>query len=154
MVSKTESILSLVPSGTIALESAASFYDLCTFSNDYLIFLTDNNLTINKNQFIRFYPNKLGNSDIVKFNDRLTITTPDRTVCEMIAYDRRDDFIIEALECYIFDTRDDLTLESLYECAKKYNVYEQLLPLVEIAKEMDDYWLLTSNDTKRNCTYL
>lgn len=131
VISRADTILSLVPRGVIGLESALAFQDLCTFSNDYIIFLNDSDIIINDNQFIRFYNNLLSTEDIIPYNEKFLITSPDRTVCEMILNDRREDFIIEALECYLYDAREDLSLDSLYECAIKYNVASKIDSYIE-----------------------
>lgn len=137
IISRTETILDLIPSGIICYESALAFHNLCTFSNDYIIMFTDSSYTLNRNQFVRFYSRVFSSDEgIVKFNDKFSITSPERTICEMILADRRDDFIIEALECYLYDSK--LDINNLYSFARKCHVYPQLMSYIYSIGDIDD----------------
>lgn len=136
----------LIPDNSIiGLESALSYYDLCTFADQYMVLLFNSNSVYRFNsKYFKFVSRKtLNPSDIIPYspsNGRLKITTPEATICEMIACDGRDDFIIEALQSYIIFKEDSsYNEEKLFSKAKEYGVYERLKEYLDWAYEdLDD----------------
>ena len=137
---KVNCLASLLPKGyTMILESALSYYDLCTFGDHYITVL---NNKIDKKLITRWYhfiPNpRFGNKDIVAFDKdpKFFITTPERTICEMIACDRRDDFIIQALQNYvIFKDNPSYDKDLLFSKAREYGIHDKLIQYLEWAEE-------------------
>lgn len=118
------------PKGLIGLETALLYHKLSSSSPERIILLNtnDNEKPSEKdNNFESFNSLILSTEDIVQYGENYTLTTPNRTICEMIINDRSEDLIIEALAHYIYDGRDDLNINSLYECANKYGVFEQVM---------------------------
>ena len=65
------------------------------------------------------------------------VTTPQRTLCDMIRYDRCEEFLYQGLSDYIFDGLD---ISSLRETAKKYGVLERIDELIEEINNSPPYW--------------
>lgn len=135
----------VTPSNSIiGLESALSYYRLCSFADQYIV--TESlagNYNINSRYYKIVSSNTLKMEDTVPYepsNGRLRITTPEVTICEMIACDRRDDFIIESLQSYvIFKEDDSYDEEKLYSKAREYGVYDKLKEYLAWAYEdLDD----------------
>lgn len=133
-------LIKMIPEGRVfALESALVEYWLCNYG-DYYVVLLDNSIP---KKFIsrcfHFIPNpSFGDEDIIPHPKypNLRITTPERTICEMIACDRRDDFIIQALQNYvIFKDNPSYDENKLFERAKHYGVYDKLMQYLEWANE-------------------
>lgn len=143
----------LIPTGSIiGLESALSYYGLCDFADQYMVLLFEGKSPnihsryfklINRNNHVdnsilNSTPSITPNSiiDYTPSNGRLKITTPECSICEMIVLDRRDDFIIQALQNYlIFKIDDSYSEEKLYSKAKEYGIYDKLMEYVEWAYE-------------------
>ena len=139
-MSYRESLESLVPNNSIIMmESALSYYRLCTFANQYLVIKNNNIPRRTRTTTIQMIPTSFGDEDITDYKPsigRLKITTPERTICEMIALDGRDDFIVEALQRYVIYKYDQsYDYDRLVGVAKKYGVYEKLQQYLEWAYE-------------------
>lgn len=100
------------------------------------VLLTDSSIMVLNQNFI-ILPNKTGNEDIEQSSNGLWFTTPERTICDMIIYDRREDLIIEAVDDYLSEPEKFKGKDYLLEIARKYKVESQVLAYID---EIDDYF--------------
>lgn len=100
------------------------------------VFLSKSKIELSNQNFI-ILRNKTGDEDIEQSSDGLFYTTPERTICDMINYDRREDLIIEALDDYLSEPERFKGKEYLLEIAEKYNVKEKVLFYID---EIDEYF--------------
>ena len=121
---------------TLALESALARSRMSTVIGGVPVFIAKAILPLNTQAYC-LVRNKTGDEDIEQSSDGLFYTTPERTICDMINYDRREDLIIEALDDYLSEPERFKGKEYLLEIAEKYNVKEKVLYYID---EIDEYF--------------
>lgn len=100
------------------------------------IFLSKSHIELLSQNYV-VISNKTGDEDIEQAENGLFYTTPERTICDMINYDRREDLIIEALDDYLSEPERFKGKEYLLEIAEKYKVKDKVLAYID---EIDDYF--------------
>lgn len=120
----------------LGLESSLTHYHLSTVIDSIPVLFSSLNTTL-KSQSFCLIPNKAGNEDIEQDSSGLWFTTPERTICDMIIYDRREDLIIEALDDYLSEPERFKGKDYLLTIARKYKVESQVLAYID---EIDDYF--------------
>jgi hypothetical protein len=118
---KRDKVLSLLGDYTLCLESALFEHKLSSY-NDVKPSLLGNVPARIINQFYEIVPNPFGDRDIELINGK-KCTTKERTICEMIYNDRRDDLIIEAIKDYV-DEGNKIGI--LQNKSKQYKLLGQL----------------------------
>lgn len=128
-----DDVLRFINSGYLCLESALYEYKLSSYF-DYVVKVYSDKVPPIETSFYKVFQNKNGSEGIVPLRDGLFITTIERTICDLVSYDRREDFIIEALSDYHdrFGSYDEL-----FEVALKYNVLDEIKSLID---EIEDYY--------------
>lgn len=127
----------LIDKPILCLESALSYWGIGTYHRlNPQVFADVSEVT-----FVgvgSYVPNKFGDSDIDKLNDKsIPATTPFRAICEMIIYDRREELIYEALDDMINTL--DVSEKIIMEYAAKYGVIKQMEYYLETLDEEIGY---------------
>lgn len=134
LVNTREIILSALVSPLLCLESALVEHTLTTYI-DKQVTVSYTGSTILSNQFLELIPNEFGEKDVIEINGR-RVTSPERTICEMLLFDRRDDLIIEAIDDYLngmgIGTKGTLLIK-----AEEYGVLEVMGKFID---EVEDYF--------------
>lgn len=133
---RLRSIAKLSNESLFGLESSLYKNFLSNVIANRPVILSNSGITLLNQNFV-ILPNKTGDEDIEECSNGLRFTTPERTICDMINYDRREDLIIEALDDYLSEPEKFKGKEYLLEIARKYKVEYKVLGYID---EIDDYF--------------
>lgn len=107
----------------LCLESAAAYHGLITYADTPLIVYNLNNNFSLKTAHLRQYPKPTTSNpleDCIRLRDGLWVTSIERTICELVKYEREEFFIYEALEDL------NISFSTILESANKYEVSSKL----------------------------
>lgn len=106
----------------LAFENAATYNGLSTYSGDPITCYSLEDVTPFESYLLCMYKNETKDpfEDCIKLPNDLWATNEERTICEMIKYNRSEEWIFEALYNY------DKDFNYLRRFAEKYNVRDKL----------------------------
>lgn len=120
----------------LCVESALSIHGIGTYSRLCPQVFGEFS-TVRDVDFGSYIPNKFGDEDIVE-KYGMKATTPLRSICEMIIFDRREDLIYEALDDMI--NMEKMEVSTILEAAKKYGVLEKMQHYINTLDENIDFY--------------
>lgn len=126
-------IADMTNNNTLCLESALDYNGLGNVIDRKPQFLTNHE----DKDWITFteFQCKNGFDDLIEDESTgLKYTNAERTLCDMIIYDRDEGTLMDALDDYLVEHNDDDSI--LMEYAEKYGVKEKMSQLI---KELPDY---------------
>lgn len=127
------SVTRMVGNLPLCCESALSVLGYSTCINYVPVYL-NSEMTLDA-QCILLMKEDMDYQDVVTLDNGYRVTTIERTICDMIRWDRQEEFTYQALVDYYFEFED---LTKLYKAADKYGVRQQI----------DDYIEEISNETE------
>lgn len=117
----------------LGLTSALAYNGLGSVIDRKPQFLTEHK----SEEWITFseYQCRDGFEDLIEDEETgLKYTNPERTLCDMIIYDRDEGTLMDALDDYLTEHNDDDSV--LMEYAEKYGVKDKM---TELINDLDDY---------------
>jgi len=111
-------------SGVLALESAGYFHGMNMYGVTPVVLMTDGVKAKLLTSYVKYVPHTSAiKDDIVQVSGRLYVTTPERTICDLVIVDGNDEFIYQSLESYLAKFG---TAETLLRYADKYGCREEM----------------------------
>lgn len=114
----------------LCLESALYQHGYTTYRDMYPTILSD--YLEFKTPTIEYIKDRF-HKDMVTLESGIEVTSLERTICEMIYYDRDPDLILQALDDYVYMYKKDVVF--LRQKAIEYGVKETLDELLEEVKD-------------------
>ena len=119
-------------SGVVALESAGYFHGLNMYGITPVVLMSDTPTEI-YTQYIRHVPFVFNTREgLTHLGGKLYVTTPERTICELVMADGNDEFILQSLESYLAKYG---TEKAVMDYADKYGCSEQMRRRLDEIKE-------------------
>jgi hypothetical protein len=134
-ISITNSFNPLFFSGILGLEAAGYYHGLNYYGLAPAQFLVNIDRAI-YSDYIVFVPKVFSTDDeLTQIGEKLYVTNPERTVCELIVADGDEEMLYTTLDGYI----RKYGTEELLKCARKYNCEELVQHRIDTVQEyMDD----------------
>lgn len=129
---------------SLCLEAAAGYNGLSTYNwyeEPMVFYETDDEDDYNEGLIKMYHCKKITHDNCVYDTElQLWITNKERTICDMIKYDRDLFHLLESIDdYYTYEPRtDESSLDRLHTLAKEYGVYERLQELREESKYIYD----------------
>lgn len=117
-------------------ESALYQLGLSTYVDRHLTFLNKYQ-SVNTAEF-EYIKETRDFKDIIISEKGYRVTSPERTLCDMIAWDRCEEFLVQGLDDYMFDYSERIPL--LLEKAKEYNVYDKLMKYIDELNNTEEFY--------------
>lgn len=123
--------------GILCLEHASFIHSLSTFP-PMPIMMFSKKLIGDKRSYTIIVEEELDTFSTQRVTERLLVTTPERTIIDMLRYSSDEQFMYESLDRY---KRRNPSLVGLYKVSEHYNVTDKLeKALEEVDEWMDDFY--------------
>lgn len=122
----------------ICLEAASAYWGMCSYSPDIPILLmpSDSGNSFIEMQISMMFVTDFSLDNTVDIGDGVKVTDRERTVCDMIRYNRHEFHLYETVMSAFEDGEADM--EKLIKLARKYNIEEKLYETYKKALEAYD----------------
>jgi len=126
--------------GILCLDFALGYHGLSTFSYMefpcYFMALPNTTEKYISSNISYQLVSKLDMRNIIKIKDGIFVTNPERTLCDMIKYDRHEYHLLEALDAVYQDDVDSVDKSLLESLVDEYNIRERFEELKEESKHI------------------
>lgn len=123
--------------GILCLEHASFLHSLSTFPPTPIIMFSKK-LVGDKRSYVIKIAEELDTFSTQRITERLSVTSPERTIVDMMRYSSDEQFLYESLDRY---KKMNPSLDELHKVAEHYNMTDKLeKALEEVDEWMNDFY--------------